>query len=458
MSATVTSGPTPIPMLLLGNDGGFWTSTDSGTTWINKNSNLSTVELAGCSVSSTATTALGGSTDNGTELWTGTTAWAYKDHGDGEHNAFSFTDPDHYWLMINNIYFHRTWVDSTGFPHNCASGLTEKIVTVKRSPHNNDLLAGSTPVNGVAHLWKSTNFFDPFPAPPVCPSPTPTWTLHFNGSPQPPSIGGIAFAPSDTSSQTYAFAAGSALWLTTNNGAQWKNIDPNGMVPDRFVTSIAFHPTDPATIYVALSGFDGPTPETSGHIFKTTNGLSRFPTWLNKTPNMNVPTNVLAIDPVLGTTIYAGTDVGIWKSSDGGNSWTFMLTKGMPNVQTTELLFTPINPAFPAIPRRLIAFTYGRGAFALNVGSLQVTINPTGAVNNGAKWRIDRGAWQDPGATVVGLAPGTGIHTLSFNSVSGYGAPPNQSISISIDMTTQATGVYVPHSEQASRIQPADSD
>jgi hypothetical protein len=39
------------------------------------------------------------------------------------------------------------------------------------------------------------------------------------------------------------------------------------------------------------------------------------------------------------------------------------------------------------------------------IGSLQVTLSPPGAVSAGAQWQVDGGAWQSSGATVTGLTP-----------------------------------------------------
>jgi hypothetical protein len=75
-------------------------------------------------------------------------------------------------------------------------------------------------------------------------------------------------------------------------------------------------------------------------------------------------------------------------------------------------------------------------------GSLQVTISPAGAISAGAQWQVDGGAWQSSGATVSGLAVGSG-HTLSFNTISGWTTPASQTPTIVANQTTTATGAYV---------------
>jgi len=73
-------------------------------------------------------------------------------------------------------------------------------------------------------------------------------------------------------------------------------------------------------------------------------------------------------------------------------------------------------------------------------GSLQVNLAPAGAVSAGAKWQVDGGTLQNSGATVTGLSSGS--HTVSFTSVTGYTAPASQTVSITANTLTTATGTY----------------
>lgn len=366
--------------VLLGNDGGFWISTNQGTTWTNKNTNLSTIQFyAGSLNSFNASQALGGSQDNGTEWWTGNLPWQFIYGGDGAYSAFSATDPD-IWLVsaqgLEYIVKVTDGVQSWGRGSINFSGAAF-IAPIKRAPHNNVVVAGSN------NMWKSTNFFTP--------GADPEWYVNGPEETGPNgelvAISAIAFAPSDPCSLTYAYGtARGNLRITVTAGelsggigtqsidtvGPWKNLDPLGQVPDRPVTAIAFHPTNAAIIYVALSSFDGATP---GHIFKTSNGLDPYPTWENVTPNppgkprIDFPINALAIDPAHPNTIYAGADLGVWRSTNNGalDSWSFMgPASGMPNVPVFDLAFNPADG-------HLFAFTYGRGAFKLNANTVLPT-------------------------------------------------------------------------------------
>ena len=75
------------------------------------------------------------------------------------------------------------------------------------------------------------------------------------------------------------------------------------------------------------------------------------------------------------------------------------------------------------------------------LGSLQVTINPAGAVSAGAQWQVDGGAWQNSGNVVSNLA--TGAHTIGYLAVTGYITPTNQTLNINPGGTTNIVATYV---------------
>ncbi len=74
------------------------------------------------------------------------------------------------------------------------------------------------------------------------------------------------------------------------------------------------------------------------------------------------------------------------------------------------------------------------------VGALAMTLGPQEAVDAGALWRVDSGAWRASGYTESGLVPG--IHTATFATVAGWTAPASQAVSISNGQTTAASAAY----------------
>ena len=94
-------------------------------------------------------------------------------------------------------------------------------------------------------------------------------------------------------------------------------------------------------------------------MFKTVNALDATPTWVDVSPAADVPFNVLAIDPRNPSLIYAGSDRGLWQSTDGGTTWSKQgLEVGIPNASVFDIQINPTTDT-------TIAFTYGRGAYRL---------------------------------------------------------------------------------------------
>jgi len=74
-------------------------------------------------------------------------------------------------------------------------------------------------------------------------------------------------------------------------------------------------------------------------------------------------------------------------------------------------------------------------------GSLTVAVSPPGAVDDGARWNVDAGVWQQSGATVSGLRVGN--HVVSFKTIAGWTTPADQNLDVAANQTTSGTGTYV---------------
>jgi len=344
--------------LIVGNDGGVWSSTDGGTRWSNHNSTLAITQFYTAALHPTDPSfALAGSQDNGFERWIGVDAWRSVFGFDGMDVAIASMHPQTQWaLAVQFLQIHRLTdgvlapgddgINKTGAPF---------IAHLEQCPANDDVL-----IAGTDNLWKSTDFFTA--AAPSWSANGPEMGVCSNSRSQ--MIGGcisaLGFAASDATCSTYAFATGAGqILLTADGGANWRDLDPDNAMPNRYVSDLAFAPTDGNTLYVTLSGFDEGTPGQPGHVFKTSNALATTPTWSNVSPPADLPYDSIAVDPVDSRIVYVGADVGVWKSSDGGGSWVHTgPDTGMPNVPVYDL-------EIHATTRRPFAFTFGRGAFVL---------------------------------------------------------------------------------------------
>lgn len=161
------------------------------------------------------------------------------------------------------------------------------------------------------------------------------------------------------------------LYKTTNDGGRWDTIqDPLVYGLDRSIEAIAIHPTDANTIYVGLegrptSGIADKALTKPGLIFKTTDGGS---TWSHVGGDVKDANNgllgayALQIDTGAPDTVFAATEVGVFRTTNGGSSWQ-PFNEGLPNALVRDLDFVPER-------RVLRAGLWGRGTFERHVGDV----------------------------------------------------------------------------------------
>ena len=124
--------------------------------------------------------------------------------------------------------------------------------------------------------------------------------------------------------------AGTGVYLSKDNGKNWQHL---GLAESHHIGDIKLHPTDPNTAWVAVLGHLYSTNEERG-VYKTTDGGANW----QRTLFVNNQTGCvdLAMHPNDPTTLYAamwqrsreawkfeesGPASGIYKSVDGGNTW-----------------------------------------------------------------------------------------------------------------------------------------
>jgi hypothetical protein len=339
--------------LIAGNDGGVASTTSLGASWTFHSQGLPTLMFfSGALHPTNPNIILAGLRDfpltirrTNTNAWTVLPNLSGREWGEAEV-AMSSTHPDTDWMAawlwgtINRTT--NGGVSGVGADGGLDKGGAAFVAPVRMCPANDDVF-----LTGTNRMWRTNAFFT---------APTVQWTI--NGPLTFWPIESIAFFPGDTSCNTYAFGDKfGRIQLTTNGGATWAYIDPGYMVPFRSANGLAFDPTNGNVLYAALSSFDDATPGKPGHVFKTTNALSGAPSWSNVGPAADYPFNVVAIDPRNPQVIYAGADVGLWRSTDGAATWQRMGPEtGLPNASVYDI---KINPA----TGRTVVFTYGRGAY-----------------------------------------------------------------------------------------------
>lgn len=120
--------------------------------------------------------------------------------------------------------------------------------------------------------------------------------------------------------------------LTRDGGKTWKNVTPNGL-QECLINAIEVSPHDPATAYIATTRykFNDHTPG----LYKTTDYGKSWIKITNGLPN-NAFTRVVREDEQQKDLLFAGTELGMFISRDGGKDWSaFQLN--LPIAPITDL-------------------------------------------------------------------------------------------------------------------------
>ena len=178
------------------------------------------------------------------------------------------------------------------------------------------------------------------------------------------SIGAIAVAPSDPNvlyvgsgefavrgqSSTY----GDGMYRSTDQGRTWSHI---GLAASKQIAAVRVHPTNPDYAYVAVLGDRWKGSPDRG-IYRTTDGGKSW-TLLLKGMNATSGAVDLSMDPTNPRILYAafwdhqrtpwkvrsgGEGSGLWKSTDAGETWT-RLSEGLPSLMgKIGVAVSPANP------------------------------------------------------------------------------------------------------------------
>ena len=183
-------------------------------------------------------------------------------------------------------------------------------------------------------LWKSTDGGN-------------HWRSQFDNMPN-ESVGSIAIAPSDPNivyvgmgeaNNRQSSSIGDGVWGTTDGGKHWNHL---GLEDTQSINRVAVDPVNPQIVFVAAMGhLFGPNAERG--LYRSTDGGKSWKKIKYIDPDTGF--NEVAIDPVNPKIVYAsslqrrrtwwgynggGPGSGLWKSTDGGDTWARLEGPGWP--------------------------------------------------------------------------------------------------------------------------------
>jgi photosystem II stability/assembly factor-like uncharacterized protein len=340
--------------VLLGNDGGLYTSFNGGTTWT-FNETLPITQFYTCEVDYQMPYRLyGGTQDNGTNR---TTTGAHDDWnriygGDGFYVLVDPTNNNYVYAEYQYGGLGRSTNGGQSF-NNATSGINSNDrfnwnCPVVLDPNDPTIL-----YFGTNKLYKSTNR-------------AAFWTAISTDLTDGPQPGNLAYntlttiSVSPINSQViYTGSDDGNVHVTIDGGITYENVSSG--LPKRWITRVAADPVDESVAYVTVSGYRWD--EFLPHVFKTTDYGK---TWTDISSNLpEAPVNDIIINPANTDLLYVGTDMGAYMTYDGGNEWS-MLGSNLPNVVVNDLVYhLPTN--------KLVAGTFGRSMYSYDLEQDPVT-------------------------------------------------------------------------------------
>lgn len=362
--------------IFFGNDGGIYRSTDyNGTSSTELNNNLGITQFYGAVMNPISGVVLAGAQDNYTQRYSGNTeGWTVCFGGDGGFTATDHTDANYFYGQPYRALIFRSTNGgvSADYIYNGISDANSSTLVnfepyILLDPNNpNRMLVGCR------RLWRSNNVK----------AATPTWAsikagLTFGPEERPDRIPTDHYNDNDPRNiSTMAIAVGNSdiIWVGHNNGQIWKTTNgtatspnwvrvDNGVLPGRWVSRIVIERGNPNNVTVAFLGYE------PNNVWRTTDGGSTW-TEITGTPPFKLPSApcaALAQSPQNPNWLYVGTDVGLFSSSDLGQTWS-AVTTGPGVVACDEITWRNDTT--------MILATHGRGVWMANVSQSEEPVSP----------------------------------------------------------------------------------
>lgn len=190
---------------------------------------------------------------------------------------------------------------------------------------------------------------------------------------------GLIVDPDDASKNTwFAGSAGGGVWKTSNGGTNWTLLTPD--LPNLATTVLAMAASNHQVIYMGTGeGFFNLDAINGGGIFKS---INKGTTWTSLSSTLAFgDINRLAIDPSNENIVVAATSSGIYRTTDGGNSWINVLDQ-------TTIQDLKVNPS----------------NFNIQYAS-QNGVGVWKSVNGGVNWNISNNGMGSLGRVELAVSP-----------------------------------------------------
>jgi len=398
----------PSNILFACSDGGLYTTTNGGLSWVVKNNTLSIAQIYKLSVSQTTPSNLiTGWQDNGSNLYNNNN-WTQVYGGDGMECIYDYTNPSVFYVSLPNGVIQRTLNGGNNFT-TITNDITAQESGIWVTPYVINPINPQSLYVGFNNVWKTTNRGN-------------NWTKISNFS-LTTEIKSIAIAKSDTNC-IYA-ASDNAIYKTVNGGNTWTDMSLG--LSGNAITNIAISPSNPDVIWISFSGYN------SGQkIYSSRNGGINWTNYSGTLPNL--PANCIVTGDQTNEALYLGMDVGVYYRDTLLNDWE-LYSNNLPNVVINDMEISP------SIHKIRVA-SFGRGVWESPVYA-PLAIDETKSKNN------QLSIFPSPTTGIVNIELNeTGVKEANIEIFSIDGHKIITSLAniennhFQIDFTNQANGIY----------------
>ncbi|MEI8133719.1 MAG: T9SS type A sorting domain-containing protein [bacterium] len=319
------------------------------------NHGLSTLQFVGVATDKNFTFVTGGCQDNSTNRASiNDTTFTQTRGGDGGRGWVSSNDPSIVYTTYVRTTFYQSTDSGKSFP---GANLIEQNTALYRIDESGFGNGEGSPFypaydvsrdgeivafGGNSHMWISTTGgSDEFTA--VPPSASTKMGTYVNAV--------HVFQGEDATNYMWS-AAGNNVWRSVDQGNTWVSKSVG-----EAVYGITSNPKNRNEVYAVSQGVGA----TQKHFFKSSDGGATFTSPATNFPNIGCWS--VAVNPNDGM-LFVGTDKGVVYSFDGGVTWN-PLMNGMPLAEVLSLTLRGVNND------KLLAGTYGRGVFWIDIGALK---------------------------------------------------------------------------------------
>ncbi|MEY4933996.1 MAG: hypothetical protein RIS64_355 [Bacteroidota bacterium] len=324
--------------LWVGCDGGVFKTTNNGTSWTDKSSNLSIAQMYGMGLSATnANLILSGHQDNGTNLMTSPTDWSRVIGGDGMQCFIDRTNNNN---LFGSLYYGRVYRSTNG-------GMS--FSSLPSIPNGNwvtpwlqDPVTATTLYAGGKEVFKSTDFGN-------------NWSQVSNFG------GTVAIAAIDvarTNAQILFAAKGTyvtarraytaQVFKSTNGGNNWTEVTSPNFPANASIIGLHIDVNNINRIYVGFASYAGTS------VYISNDGGA---TWANYSTGLpQVPANCFVT--TLGNAngeVFVGTDIGVYHRTNHLTAWE-PFSNNLPSAPVSDL-----EIFYPTALLRIA--TFGRGVW-----------------------------------------------------------------------------------------------